>query len=81
MNKFRATYLGAFILGWLLAFGVHVAWGYYPPLQATAGYDTHSVEYTVYNPEKQQGYIASHHYPVTITVVNLQQHNGVMGHP
>jgi PKD repeat protein len=78
MNKFRVTYLGAFILGWLLAFGSHAAWGYYPPLQATAEYDTHTVTYTVYNPEKQQGYVASHSYPPTITVVNLQQHNGVI---
>ena len=78
MHKFRATYFGAFIFGWLLAFGTHVAWGYYPPLQATAGYGTHAVEYTVYNPEKQQGYVAAHYYPPTITVVNLQQHNGVI---
>jgi PKD repeat protein len=78
MNKFRATYCGAFILGWVLAFGSQTAWGYYPPLQATAEYDAHSVEYTVYNPEKKQGYVASHDYPPTITVVNLQQHNGVI---
>jgi len=78
MHKFRATYLGAFILGWLLAFGAHVAWGYYPPLQATGSYSSHEVSYTVYNPQKQQGYTASHNYPDTITVVNLQQHNGVI---
>jgi hypothetical protein len=78
MLKFRATYLCALVLGWLLVFGSHAAWGYYPPLQATAGYGTHTVTYSVYNPEKQQGYVASHHYPPTITVVNLQQHNGVI---
>ena len=78
MHKFRATYLGAFILGWLLAFGAHVAWGYYPPLRATGSYSSHEVSYTVYNPQKQQGYTAYHYYPDTITVVNLQQHNGVI---
>ncbi|MBU4233753.1 MAG: PKD domain-containing protein [Proteobacteria bacterium] len=78
MHKFRATYFGAFILGWLLAFGSHAAWGYYPPLQATGSYSSHEVSYTVYNPQKQQGYTAYHNYPDTITVVNLQQHNGVI---
>jgi hypothetical protein len=78
MHKFRTTYLGAFIFGWLLALGTHVAWGYYPPLQATGSYSSHEVSYTVYNPQKQQGYTAYHNYPDTITVVNLQQHNGVI---
>ena len=76
MHRFLATYLGAFIFSWLLSLGSHVAWGYYPPLQATASYTTHSVTYSVYNPEKQQGYSAT--LETLGTVVDLQQHNGVI---
>jgi PKD repeat protein len=78
MNKFRATYLGAFILGWLLCLGSHVAWGYYPPLQATGSYSTNKITYTVYNPQKQLGYTGSLGFPPTITVVDMKQHNGVI---
>jgi hypothetical protein len=76
MHKFRVTYLGAFIFGWLLAFGSHVAWGYYPPLQATGSYSTNKITYTVFNPQKQLWYTGS--LTTTSTVVNMQQHNGVI---
>ena len=76
MHKFRATYLGAFIFGWLLSFGSHVAWGYYPPLQATGSYSSNKITYTVFNPQKQLWYTGS--LVTTSTVVNMQQHNGVI---
>lgn len=76
MHKFRATYLGAFILGWLLSFGSHAAWGYYPPLQAIGSYSTNKITYTVFNPQKQLWYTGS--LGTTSTVVNMQQDNGVI---
>ena len=76
MHKFRATYLGALILGWALSFGAYPSWGYYPPLQAVGSSSSNSVTYTVYNPQVQQGYFASHDY--LGAVVNFQQHNGVI---
>jgi hypothetical protein len=77
MHKFRFPYLGAFIVVWVLSFGTQIVWGYYPPLQATATYTSNTVTYSVYNPQVQQGHIANHAY--LGTVVNLQQHNGVIG--
>jgi hypothetical protein len=76
MHKFRATYLGAMILVWLLSFGSHAAWGYYPPLQATGSYSTNKITYTVFNPQKQLWYTGI--LSTTSTVVNMQQHNGVI---
>jgi hypothetical protein len=78
MPKFRFPYLGAFIVVWVLSFGTQDAWGYYPPLQATVtSYTSNTVTYSVYNPQVQQGHIANHAY--LGTVVNLQQHHGVIG--
>ncbi|MBM4300957.1 MAG: PKD domain-containing protein [Deltaproteobacteria bacterium] len=79
MHKFRATYLGAFILGWLLAVGVAPAAAYYSPLPATATFTSNSVSRTVYDPKlkKPWGFI-SWFGGDNVSVVDLKQHNGVI---
>jgi hypothetical protein len=76
MPRLRGTYLGVLVLGWLLSFGTQVAWGYYPYCTVTVTYDSHSVSYSVYNPQTQQHYQES--FSTLGTVVNLQQHHNVV---
>jgi hypothetical protein len=79
MHKFRATYLGAFILGWLLAFGVGPAAAYYSPLPATATFTSNTVSRTVYDPNLKKTWgFTSWFGGDNVEVVNLQQDNGVI---
>jgi hypothetical protein len=52
------------------------AWGYYPPLQATATATASTVTYSVFNPQTQQGIMEGPAFLGTVT--SLQQHNGVI---
>jgi hypothetical protein len=79
MHKFRATYLGAFILGWLLAFGVAPGAAYYSPLPATATYTSNTVSRSVYDPKLQKQWdFVTFYGGDNVGVVDLKQQNGVI---
>jgi hypothetical protein len=77
MRKSCSTWLITAALVSLLNLGPSPSGAYYPPLQATATYTSHSLTYKVFNPQtaKEEGSTLLY---MSGTIVNLQQHNGVI---